>query len=61
MSYHFLCHNAVPLILQIPNILKYLDLILSILCVLEISETPANLRKWELFSIPQKSMVVFFI
>ena len=47
MSYHFLCHNPVPLILQIPNILKYLDLILLILCVSEISETQ------ELFSIPQ--------
>ena len=44
MSYNFLCHNPVPLILLIPNIQKYLDLILSILCVLEISETQAKRR-----------------
>ena len=42
MSYHFLCRNPVPLILQILNIYKYLDLILSILCVLEISETSSK-------------------
>ena len=39
MSYHFLCHNPVSLILQILNVYKYLYLILSILSILEISET----------------------
>ena len=32
MSYFFLCIIPVPLILQIPNIEKYLDLSESILC-----------------------------
>ena len=45
----FLCHNPGPLILHIPNIQKYLDLILSILCVSEISETQAKRRNYSVF------------
>ena len=56
MSYHFLCPNPVPLILQIPNIYKYMDLTESILCVSEIRASlefiPYSTMKWSFSSLP---------
>ena len=62
MLYHFLCHNPVSFILQFPNILEIFGFnLIDFMCFGDKRKTPAKLRKRDLFSIAQKSMVVFFI